>query len=167
MIEEIICTAVTEFLFSINKSNRFQSVSILKLLKGHSMRAWTSIFVLVVLLGVTGCGSKMSGAVDQSMDTQCALDSMGYLEEMHDLAGGGGEEDKSDGKVNQSYCNEISTYLDEGMLGSANKDELKKLLDELRKAKDKEEIQRITGEMAGLIVLPEKYMSRFAKKYKK
>jgi len=86
---------------------------------------------------------------------------------MHDLAGGGEEEDKSDGKVNQSYCNEMSTYLDEGMLGSANKDELKKLLDELRKAKDKEEIQRITGEMAGLIVLPEKYMSRFAKKYKK
>ena len=61
----------------------------------------------------------------------------------------------------------MSTYLGEGMLGSANKDELKKLLDELRKAKDKEEIQRITGEMAGLIVLPEKYMSRFAKKYKK
>ena len=61
----------------------------------------------------------------------------------------------------------MSTYLGEGMLGSANKDELKKLLDELRKAKDKEEIQRITGEMAGLIPLPEKYMSRFAKKYKK
>ena len=61
----------------------------------------------------------------------------------------------------------MSKYLDDGMLGSANKDELKKLLDELRKAKDKEEIQRITGEMAGLIVLPEKYMSRFAKKYKK
>ena len=131
------------------------------------MRAWTSIFVLVVLLGVTGCGSKMSGAVDQSMDTQCALDSMAYLEEMHDLASGGGEEDKSDGKVNQAYCNEIETYLDEGKLGSANKDGLKKLLDELRKAKEKDEIQRITGEMAGLIQLPEKYMSKFAKKYKK
>lgn len=131
------------------------------------MRAWTSIFVLVVLLGVTGCGNKMSGAVDQSMDVQCALDSMAYLEEMHDLADGGGDEDRSDGKVNQSYCNEMSTYLDEGMLGSANKDELKQLLGELRKAKDKEEIQRITREMAGLIPLPEKYMSRFAKKYKK
>ena len=92
---------------------------------------------------------------------------MAYLEEMHDLASGGGEEDKSDGKVNQSYCNEIETYLDEGKLGSANKDGLKKLLDELRKAKEKDEIQRITGEMAGLIQLPEKYMSKFAKKYKK
>ena len=58
------------------------------------MRAWTSIFVLVVLLGVTGCGSKMSGAVDQSMDVQCALDSMAFLEEMHDLADGGGDEDE-------------------------------------------------------------------------
>ena len=62
---------------------------------------------------------------------------------------------------------EQSSYLDNLMALSFDYRRNEAKIKWLEKKIDKEEIQKITGEMAGLIVLPEKYMSRFAKKYKK